>query len=220
VGEPATLVADLVAEPTGVPAIAIGPDRRVYLAMPGRADDLAEYGGRVLRFTPDGRADGNAQLGSPILAQGRERPLRLAWDPALGLLMASAESDLEPGLTVIPASAGSAQWPAEPIPVAGTITGPPNTGSSDLAAAPAEWGSSDVAIIAGTAGNPGALLLTTVTRDDPPEMTPGRTIPLGPLIPSTVAFADNGDLFVTANRSGETRAILLRLRGISSQRRP
>src|SRR6185503_7198280 len=82
VGEPAAIVSGLPAAPAGDPAISIGPDRRIYLAMPGPADDRAGsgYGARILRFTRDGRADGNARIGSPILAQGRVRPTRLVWD--------------------------------------------------------------------------------------------------------------------------------------------
>jgi hypothetical protein len=220
VGEPATLVADLLAAPAGTPAIAIGPDRRIYLAMPGRTDDRVEYGGHVLRFTPDGKAAGNAQLGSPVLTRGRADPTRLAWDAASRLLMASAESGLAPGLAVVPVDAGSAGWPAEPISVAATIAGAQHSGSSDLAAAPAGWGDGGMATLARIEGDPGVLLLATITGANSPEMTSVRTIPLGPLTPSTVAFADNGDLFVTASRSTETGAILVRLRRISPQRRP
>ena len=95
---------------------------RIYLAMPGRVDNRAGYGGHILRFTRDGRAAGNGGIGSPILAQGRAQPARLVWDAAV------AAADRIRGIgaphrscPLIPADAGSVGWPRRPIAVEGTV---------------------------------------------------------------------------------------------------
>ena len=151
VGEPATVVADISAAADGNPALSIGPDGRLYLAMPGPTDGRTGYAGHVLRFTRDGKAAGHERSGSPILARGHARPTRLAWDAASRLLLASAVSGPEPPLAVVPV-AGSIVWPAEPVVVGRTTGVAPDAGSSDLAAAPAGWGSADVATLARIVG--------------------------------------------------------------------
>jgi hypothetical protein len=220
VGEPATIIADLPAAPVGNPAIAVGPERRIYLAMPGAADDPTAYAGHVLRFTPDGRADGNARNGSPILAQGLARPTRLAWDAASRLLIASAESGAMPVLAVVATEPGSGRWPAAPISVAGTMGAAPSAGLSDLAGAPAVAETADVVAVATTGGAPGVLSLAAVTVTARPEIASARAVPLGPLTPTATAFANDGDLVIAATGANDAGAILVRLRRISAGRAP
>ena len=215
VGEAATIVADLPAAPGGNPAISIGPDRRIYLAMPGAAEDRTAYGGHILRFTGEGRAAGNDRNGSPILARGFPQPTRLAWDGVSRLLIASEESGPAPGLAVLPVQLGSVQWPVAYISVAGTIADPPNAGLSDLAMAPAVGATADVATLARTGDNPQVLRLARVTVGNHPEITAARAIPLGSLAPTAIAFASDGDLVVAARHGEGPGAVLLRLRRIS-----
>jgi len=220
-GEPATLVADLPAAPAGNPAIAIGPDRRIYLAMPGAADDRSGYGGQLLRFTADGKAAGHARTGSPIMAQGRAQPTRLAWDAAAArLLMASVESDRAPVLFVVPAEAGSGAWPAAPVAVGRTLTSLLNARLTDMAAAPGVGAAAGGRMFAMTGGDPGVLLLATVTAATPPDVASVRAVTLGLLTPTAVAFAATGDLMVAASRESDPGAVLLRLRRIAPQRLP
>jgi hypothetical protein len=214
-GEPATIVADLPASPGGDPAISIGPDGRIYLAMPGSTSaGRAGYPGYVLRFTHEGRAAGNDRNGSPILAESSARPTRLAWDAASRLLIASAESDAPPVLGVVAVESGSAQWPAPPTALAGTVATPPTVGVRDLASARIGEGSSVVAILARTGDGSTVLRLAPVAGADPPEGASPRTIRLGSLTPAAVAFAGNGDLIVAAIRGMEPGAILVRLQRI------
>jgi hypothetical protein len=220
-GEPATLIADLPAAPAGDPAISIGPDRRIYLAMPGAADDGSGYGGYLLRFTPDGRAAGDARTGSPILARGRSQPTRLAWDAASRLLILSGEPNPVPALSMVQAEAGSVGWPAAPIAVGGTLTSLPNARLRDVAAAPGVGTPADLGTLAMTGGEPGVLLLATVTAAAPPEVASVRAVRLGSLTPAAVGYASNGDLIVAASRdSDSSAALLLRLRRITAQRLP
>jgi len=217
-GEPATIVADLPASPGGDPAMSVGPDGRIYLAMPGSAAGRAGYSGYVLRFTEDGRAAGNDRNGSPIFAEGPVRPTRLAWDAAARLLMASAEPGPLPVLAVVPVEPGSIQWPAPRTAVAGTMIAPATAEVSDVASAPILEGSSVVAMLARTADGPAVLRLVTVPGANPSENALPRTIPLGPLTPSAVAFAGNGDPMIAATRGREPGAILIRLQRIPPHR--
>jgi hypothetical protein len=221
VGEPATIVADLTAASSGDPAISVGPDRYIYLAMPGPMDNRVGYGGHILRFARDGRAAGYGGVGSPILAQGRAQPARLVWDAAARLLIASAELAPRPVLSVIPADAGSVGWPMAPIAVDGTVAGMPNARLRDMAAVPAGVPAT-VATLAMIGGEPGILVLATITVATPPKMASIRAIPLGSLTPAAVAFAGNGDLLVAGRRGGEPGAgvTLLRLRATSPNRLP
>jgi glucose/arabinose dehydrogenase len=217
-GEFATLVAELPAATAGNPAIAIGPDQRIYLAMPGAPEDRAGYGGQILRFTGDGKAAGNARLGSPIAARGRAQPARLAWDATSRLLIASGESGPAPVLFVIPPAGGQVAWPGALIGVAGPVANLPNTGLSDVAAAPASPDAT--ATLAMIEGNPGSLVIAALTAANPPQIGSKSAIDLPSLTPTAVAFASNGDLFVAASRGREPLTILLRLRRISPDRAP
>ena len=102
-GEAATIVADLPAAPVGSPALSVGPDRRLYLAMPaapGAAPGQRPYDAQVLRFTRDGGAAGDARSGSPVLARGTARPASLLWDSGSRLLITSDDTQ-QPMLGVV-----------------------------------------------------------------------------------------------------------------------
>ena len=82
-GEAATIVPDLPASPLGFPAIFVGADRRLYVAMPGSESVQTRQGpyeGALLRFNRDGRPAGDARTGSPVLAQPTGRQASLVWD--------------------------------------------------------------------------------------------------------------------------------------------
>jgi glucose/arabinose dehydrogenase len=216
VGESATIVADLPAAEDGDPVISIGPDRRLYLAMPGRADGRTGYSGHVLRFTREGGAAGNSRMGSPILAQGRGQPTRLAWDAGSRLLIASADSGPVPGLAVVPVEDGSVPWPAPPISVSDAATRPPNARLSDIAAAPAA--SNTETTLALIEDDPGVLFIATLTLANPLHIGSKSAITLPSLTPTAVAFASNGDLIVAVVRGMRpSGALLLRLKRLRSK---
>ncbi len=87
---------------TGIPAarthnggrIAFGPDGMLYATtgdagVPGRAQDLASLGGKILRLAPDGTVPAdNPFPGSPVYSYGHRNPQGLAW-AADGTLYAS-----------------------------------------------------------------------------------------------------------------------------------
>ena len=215
VGEPATVVADLPAAPGDNPAMSIGPDRRIYLAMPGPADAAAGYAGYILRFTPEGKGAGNDRNASPILAEGRSRPTRLAWDSFSRLLIGSTDSGATPGLAVVPIEVGSARWPASPTSVSGIVAAGLNAGLDDLAAARAPGGTGDVAMVTQDGTGRHVLRFATISLSHPPEIASPRTIPLGSLAPTAIAFAGDEDLFLAASRGTDPGVILIRLRRIS-----
>ena len=59
-------------------AIAIGPDRKIYIATGGDAGSRDPYAGKVLRMNADGStpADG---WPAPVFAEGTARPVALSW---------------------------------------------------------------------------------------------------------------------------------------------
>jgi glucose/arabinose dehydrogenase len=68
-------------------AVAFGPDEMLYITAgdaqePSSAQDVRLLGGKILRYTPEGRipAD-NPYPGSPVWALGVRNPQGLAWDP-------------------------------------------------------------------------------------------------------------------------------------------
>ena len=73
--EGAVIVSMLPLADDGKPSLALDADARIYVSLPGGPTTRDAYAGNVLRFTPDGSADG-AISGSPILAVGYERPAR------------------------------------------------------------------------------------------------------------------------------------------------
>ena len=214
VGEAATIVADLPAAAAGDPAISVGPDRHIYLAMPsGPSADRQSYDGLVLRFTHDGAAAGHARSGSPILAKGSMRPASLAWDAGSRLLMASGESGGGPALAVVPIDSGAGAWPAAMTRVGGVDADALGAGVDGLAVGPrlgTGLGGVSLSILG---ANPETLYIARMAPGDPPDITSRHALPLGSLAPIALAFAGNGDLIVAARPGSDSlRVRLLRLR--------
>ena len=80
-GEVATIVPEVPLSSPGNPAISVGRDGYLYLAVPGRASASAEdpHEAAILRYTDSGEAAGHARNGSPIWAQGLTEPSDLLW---------------------------------------------------------------------------------------------------------------------------------------------
>lgn len=213
VGEAATIVADLPAARAGDPAVSLGPDGHIYLAMPsGPPADRQPYDGHVLRFTRDGAAAGHARSGSPILARGNMRPASLAWDASSRLLMASGESGGGPALAVVPVDPGSGAWPATPIRVVGADADVLRAGVDGMAVGPRIGTHLEGVSLSILGANPETLYIATLAPGDPAEIRSRYPLPLGSLTPTTLAFATNGDLIVAARPGGDnSRVRLLRL---------
>ena len=211
VGEPATIVEGLPAGPAGNPVISVGPDRRVYTAVPSDpTDERLGYGGHVLRFTRDGAGAGDARTGSPILARGRPTPARLVWDAASRLLIASGEPGPAPTLSLVSVAGG--EWPGAVTGIAGTA-GFPETRLIDVAVAPPAGTPVTGTNVATIGGNPEVLSIATLSLTNPPEIASKWGVPLGSLRPTRLAFTSNGDLIVAAVRGRDgSGTILFRLR--------
>ena len=214
IAEPATIVPGLPLGASGNPALSVGPDGHIYLAVPvdtGGASAL--YGARVLRFTRDGAAAGHTRVGSPVLAYGMSLPGRLAWDAASRLLIASAVATPSP-LAAVPFDVAAERGPATTGVVgadAATLTD-----LRDVSAAPGAGTQDDGAArlsttLAFIAGNPQTLSIARLTIASPPELQSKVDVPLGPFVPTAVSWAGNGDLIVAATPAGGP-GVLLRLR--------
>jgi quinoprotein glucose dehydrogenase len=75
--------------------IAFGPDEMLYVCTgdatrPEIAQDMKNFGGKILRLTPEGEIPGdNPFQGSPIYSLGLRNPQGLAWHPRTRALFAS-----------------------------------------------------------------------------------------------------------------------------------
>jgi glucose/arabinose dehydrogenase len=206
-GEAATLAAELPAA-RGRPAISMGPDRRLYIALPsGTGRSASPYDGLVLRLTRDGAAAGSDRVNSPVLAAGTAQPSSFAWMDNNHFLLAG-RGGRETAVRVVPMGPG-AEWPAAAVPLL-----LPDAGA--LAA-----GVTQIVTSAGTnplqlnafllAGDPPALFLARLTATPPTTALAMDTIPLGPWTPTTLAVTADGDLIVAASPAGDSRVGLLRL---------
>ena len=209
-GERATLAADLPSAAQGVPAISVGPDGRIYLAIPS-ADDRrgsGPYDGVVLRLTREGAAAGYERAHSPILAAGSSRPASLTWIDGAYLLLASAASAASQ-LSVIPWQAPDTFAPAS-VPVQGVQRAPLTGGITQVAALPGKTASGESRLaLLGTA--PPALYVARITTGAALAVIAIDYVSLGGLAPMTIAVA-NGDLLVAARQFAGSPVRLLRLR--------
>ena len=72
--------------------IAFGPDGKLYVVIgdggddPGRAQDLAEVRGKVLRLNPNGSIPGSNPFGNRVWSYGHRNSIGFAFDPVSGNL--------------------------------------------------------------------------------------------------------------------------------------
>ena len=111
-GETATIVPELPVLSPGNPAISVGPDGYLYLAVPGRASASAEdpHEATILRYTDSGEAAGHARNGSPVWAQGLTEPSDLLWTEQDALVVWGKDSGRE-AVAVVDTSESPAAWP-------------------------------------------------------------------------------------------------------------
>jgi hypothetical protein len=69
----------------------VGPDAMLYVALgageqPGRAGDLGDWTGKVLRFTTDGATPRDQRAASPVVFAGLSAPTAMTWDRRSGTL--------------------------------------------------------------------------------------------------------------------------------------
>jgi len=212
-GEAAVIAADLPASNLGRPALSIGPDRLLYVAVPsgdGTPSANGPYDGLVLRLTPDGAAAGSERTASPVFARGTARPTSFAWTGSSYLLLASSELPGTSTLGAIPDVLRAAEWPSPIAPVQSPGIELLSAGIKRLATAPRADGSQRTTLfLLGT--NPPALYEAEVDTGTSVQLLSISPIPLGSLVPMTFALAaGNGDPLVVA-RDADGRVRLLRL---------
>ncbi len=210
-GEAATIAADLPAA-QGPLAMSVGPDGRIYLALPsagGQRSRGGAYDGLVLRLTREGSASGYEPMKSPVLAVGSSGPASFAWLDGERLLLASSQisSGTAAGLVPLGVEEG---WPAHLTPL--------TAGSSrlsfpvqEMAAIPAAVGDLDSTLFV-LGLDPAALYLARLTRSPRTGVRTIAAIPLGAWTPSALALDTAGNALVAARRADETGVSLLRVR--------
>lgn len=212
-GEATVIAAELPAASRGRPAISIGPDRRLYLALPGSEGthrDGGPYDGLVLRLTADGKAAGHERMASPILAMGSARPAGLAWANASRLLIASEDGDMTLG--VVPLVEADAPWPPATLPVATSGSARPAGTLTQVVAQSAPGAPRPQGALFMLTTNPDALYFARLAMGTGLEVLTVDPVPLGAWKPKVVAVDARGDAIVFIEGDGpESRGRLVRL---------
>ncbi|MXZ71308.1 MAG: hypothetical protein F4Z04_07360 [Acidobacteria bacterium] len=114
--EAAILLDDLpLAALDGGGALRFGPDGLLYVALgdadSGAAQDMASYGGKILRLRPDGTTPRDNPRASPVYSMGHRDPRGLAWHPVTGALWVAEPG--RPGTTELNRveAGGNYGWP-------------------------------------------------------------------------------------------------------------
>lgn len=123
--EAVILVDGLPVAPDGGGALRFGPDGLLYVtageARPAdAAQDLASYGGKILRLRPDGTTPGANPFASPVYSWGHHAVRGLAWHPLTGALWVAEQGRAATGELNRVEAGGNYGWPA----VAGVETLP------------------------------------------------------------------------------------------------
>ena len=209
-GEPSTIVADESLVREGDPALSVGNDGLIYLAMPGdpAAADPTLQQGRLLRFTPDGSAAGTAGAGSATLAEIAANPTSLAWDPQDRLWIAAAREPATTAVTRLDA-VPAARWTRQSMALSLTMRDE-SAGVQSLAfgAANSSTGAVPVYLVA---DSPATLyrgvMGSGAGRAAVSELT---SLPLGGWEPTAVVMRPDGGLVVAARQdtgTGELRRL-------------
>jgi hypothetical protein len=194
----------------GRAAISIGPDRRIYLAVPGdphSTTKVGPYDGSILRLTRDGSAAGYERMHSPILGRGVMQPSSFTWLTDRELLLASpvlgsGSALASVGLTEM------AEWPAPVTPIRIAADSSGATGIQELAAF-ADRVSDGKSRLLALGSNPPALFVVEVNPDsDTASMSP---LSLESWMPLTFARTGPGSFVLAAMKPGSQETQLLRL---------
>jgi hypothetical protein len=191
-GETATLIADLRVADAGAPAISVGPDGLIYLALPR---DNSETG-IVMRYAQDGSAAGSGTIGSPALAHGPAAPTQMLWDATTLWIGASSKSG-DRGLSgMAPLDTPSVRASRRSAVMVPRRWPDPARGVIDLALNPAK-GNDSVFLVT---EHPQRRLYRVATGSDGViGMTRFESIDLGHLQPAAVAVdSKSGDVYVLA----------------------
>jgi hypothetical protein len=194
-GELATLVGNLLLTTETLPALTIGPDRSLYVAIPSaRNGRSGAYDGFILRFTTDGVAAGNLRAASPILARGTARPGAIGWGRNTQLWLSALDRPVSSALSIVPLDSQSGQWPETPLRVpfaaradASGVRGLAFVRGRDLV----EEGSTAYLLT-----NDPRKLYTAAITDGAVSST--TLVPLGDLQPAAVAIAADGAILIAA----------------------
>jgi hypothetical protein len=211
-GEAATIVSELPASAGGRPAITIGPDRRLYIALPASGEGgsgTGPYDGLVLRLTTDGRAAGRAQMASPILAAGNAEPAALTWVNGTRLLLGAVGGSPVP-LDIV-RTEESGRWPTPATPLTSSDGGIAGT-LKQVAVFPAGAASSHEEALFILGGNPDALYYARLAVDEP-RILSIEPVSLGHVRPTALTVDARGDAILAVERGEQAAATsLLRLR--------
>jgi hypothetical protein len=211
-GDAATIAVDLPAA-QGRPAMSIGPDRRIYLALPsagGQRSRGGPYDGLVLRLTRDGSAAGYERMNSPVLAVGSDRPSSFAWLDDEHLVLASSGVPQWAAAGLVPLSVEGA-WPAPLTPLSPGGSGRLGFSVQEIAAVPAAADDPLESRLFVLGLDPAALYLARLTAGPRTDVRSVNAIPLGTWTPLALGVDAGGDAIVAARKTGEIRLSLLRV---------
>lgn len=214
-GEPATIATELPAAGEDTPAIAIGPDARIYLALPSGNQRPAggPYDGLVLRLTREGAAAGDERTNSPIIASGSARPSSFGWLGDGRLLLASRREPHGAPLGFVPLMSRDT-WPAAVTPLPVPDTARLEGGITEIAADTSLGTGPGRLFLLGA--DPAALYMMRWEDADPAGVSSSiDEIALRGMTPVTFALAGDGSLRVAAHKGNDSTLLLLRLQPVT-----
>jgi len=184
-------------------AIAIGPDRRLYVAFddagdPNRAAAPSSYSGKILRLNTDGTTPDDHAPPSPIFADGQRAPRSLDWQAATGALWVidqrqGAAGELR-GMAADPTNAKGTTRVRTPFPSRFSASSMAFYDSDVLTAF-----RGDLFVVGGATGQ---LLRLRFQPRDPGRVASSESLlqdTFGPL--TAVAVGLDGSLYLTTDRS-------------------
>jgi len=211
-GEAAVLVPGVPVPSTESPALAIGADGMLYVAVPaGGGSRRHPDGGLVLRFDPSGDAVGASRFTTPTLSAGTDHPGVLAWGESR-LWLTARDRRADEAFAIVPLTGLPDARPSAIVTPAGTPVG---TGVSQLALVPGIYAPANTADAFFVTADPSQLFGATIAYGDTgmARIVGTYPVPLGNVVVRAIAVTPARDLLVLLSTpDAPATASLIRLR--------
>jgi hypothetical protein len=211
-GEAAVLVPGVPVPANEPPAMTIGSDGVLYVAIPaGGGSRRAPDGGLVLRFDPSGDAVGASRFATPVLSAGAAHPGMLAWSESR-LWLTARDGPSGEAFAIVPITGLPDARPSAVSTPDGALEA---TGVGQLALVPGVHAATNTADAFFVTAQPSQLFGATIAYGDAgaPRIVATYPLPLGDLAARAIAVTPGRDLLALVSTPGAAATTaLIRLR--------
>jgi hypothetical protein len=211
-GEAAVLVPGVPVPANEPPAMTIGSDGVLYVAIPaGGGSRRAPDGGLVLRFDPSGDAVGASRFATPVLSAGAAHPGMLAWSESR-LWLTARDGPSGEAFAIVPITGLPDARPSAVSTPDGALEA---TGVGQLALVPGVHAATNTADAFFVTAQPSQLFGATIAYGDAgaPRIVATYPLPLGDLAARAIAVTPGRDLLALVSTPGApATTALIRLR--------